>query len=153
MSYIEYSVHWKSIGWVGDPIQLLSPHLYADADLAGCPITERSTSGLFMAVRGPNSCFPIAFGCKRQGSCANCTAEAELTSMNYALRHCGLPSPLIWELLFPHFEALLCHEDNQAMIRICLTGNNPIMKYLSRTQRVSVAWLHERFMQEDLKLC
>merc|ERR1712079_413811 len=86
MSYIEYSVHWKSIGWVGDPINMLTPHLYADADLAGCPITERSTSGLFMAVRGPSTCFPIAFGCKRQGSCANSTPEAEITSMNYALR-------------------------------------------------------------------
>ena len=39
------------------------------------------------------------------------------------------------------------------MIRICITGNNPTMKYLSRTQRVSVAWLHERFMQQDLTLC
>ena len=82
MGYLEYTVHWKCMGWIGDPIEMLSPHLFADADLAGCPVTERSTSGLYMCVRGPNSCFPIAFGCKRQGACANSTAEAEATSMN-----------------------------------------------------------------------
>ena len=93
------------------------------------------------------------FGCKRQGACAVSTAEAELTSMNYALRHCGLPSLIVWQILLPAFQALYCHEDNQAMIRICQTGHNPTMRYLQHTQRISVAWLHERFSGGDLSLC
>ena len=101
MSYVECTLTWKTIGWVGDPLEEITPHLYADADLAGCPVTERSTSGYYMVARGPNTCFPIAFGCKRQGSSANCTAESELTSMNYAFRHCGRPSLTLWETLLP----------------------------------------------------
>ena len=97
MSYVDSTLNWKHIGWVGDPLEKITPHLFADADLAGCPVTERSTSGYYMVARGPNTCFPIAFGCKRQGSSANCTAESELNSMNYALRHCGLPSLTLWE--------------------------------------------------------
>ena len=44
MGYLSYSCHWRSMGWIGDPICMLTPHLFADADLAGCPVTERSTS-------------------------------------------------------------------------------------------------------------
>ena len=152
MSYVESTLTWKTIGWVGDPLEAVAPHLYADSDLGGCPVTERSTSGYYMVARGPNTCFPIAFGCKRQSSCANCTAESELTSMNYALRHCGLPSLTLWETLLPSFIYLLCHEDNQAMIRVCVTGRNPTMRYLSRTQGLNVGWLYERFQSPELEL-
>ena len=41
-------------------------------------------------------------------------------------------------------------EDNQAMIRVIETGKNPTMRYLHRTHRVSVAWLHEVFQGEHL---
>ena len=61
MCYVLGTLTWKSIGWVGDPLEDLHPHLYADADLAGCPVTERSTSGFYLVVRGPNTCVPIAF--------------------------------------------------------------------------------------------
>ncbi len=35
------------------------------------------------------------------------------------------------------------HEDNQAMIQIVKTGCNPTMRYVGRTHRISVSWLHE----------
>ena len=38
------------------------------------------------------------------------------------------------------------------MIRVCETGRNPTMRYLGRTHRVSVAWLHERFKSTDYDL-
>ena len=72
--------------------------------------------------------------------------------MNYALRHCGLPSITLWELLLPNFTTLVCHEDNQAMIRICETGRNPTMRYLSRTHGLCIAWLYERFQSSLLSL-
>jgi hypothetical protein len=34
-------------------------------------------------------------------------------------------------------------EDNQAMARVVEAGENPTMRHLQRTQRVSLAWLHE----------
>ena len=44
------------------------------------------------------------------------------------------------------------HEDNQAIIQCVKTGKNPTMRYLHRTHRVSVGWLHERFQGEQLDL-
>eukprot|EP00972_Heterocapsa_arctica_P078874 11632417-Heterocapsa_arctica.AAC.1 len=41
------------IGWVGDELTAVQPHLYADADFAGCVETQRSTCGYHFAIRGP----------------------------------------------------------------------------------------------------
>ena len=38
------------------------------------------------------------------------------------------------------------------MIRVCETGRNPTMRYLHRTHRVFVGWLHERFADPTLDL-
>ena len=38
------------------------------------------------------------------------------------------------------------------MIRICVTGRNPTMRYLSRTHRLNIAWLDERFQSSELQL-
>ena len=64
----------------------------------------------------------------------------------------GLPGLLMWETILPHKPGLLVHEDNQAMIRCVETGRNPTMRYLHRTHRVSVAWIHECFERKDMQL-
>ena len=38
------------------------------------------------------------------------------------------------------------------MIRAVETGRNPTMRYLARTHRVSVAWLHETFSRQNIGL-
>ncbi len=48
MCDIAHSLHLRQVGWVGDPVAALYPHLYADADLAGCTETLKSTSGAVM---------------------------------------------------------------------------------------------------------
>eukprot|EP00972_Heterocapsa_arctica_P031557 4647733-Heterocapsa_arctica.AAC.1 len=42
--YIHSSKHLRMIGWVGDRLSVVRPHLYADADFAGCVAAQRSTS-------------------------------------------------------------------------------------------------------------
>ena len=64
--------------------------------------------------------------------------------MDFAMRTVGLPSIGLWEVLLPHKHSLIVHDDNSAMIRVVETGWNPTMRYLHRTHRVSVAWLHEQ---------
>ena len=49
--YISSSLHLRMMGWVGDPISDIEPHLFADADLAGCTFTQRSTNGLHLLLR------------------------------------------------------------------------------------------------------
>ena len=66
------------------------------------------------------------------------------------MRTVGLPSWSLWQAILPHQHTLLVHEDNQAMLRVIETGRNPTMRYLHRTHRVSVAWLHERFQDPEV---
>ena len=150
--YIHSTCNYRLLGWIGDAPSKLQPHLFADADFAGCVETQRSTSGLHLALRGPNSCFPIAGVSKRQTCVSHSTPEAEMVSMDHALRHCGLPCLDLWHALLPHQPGLVVHEDNQAMIKIVETGRNPTMRYIGRTHGVSVAWLHETFKGDDLAL-
>ncbi len=152
MCYVHTSLHYRMVGWVGDKADQLQPHLFADADFAGCPESQRSTSGLHLAIRGPATCFPIAGASKRQTCVAFSTPEAELSAAAFALRMAGLPGLQLWDTLFERAVVLLFHEDNQAMIRVCLTGRNPTMRYLERTQRVVVASLYEYFCLACIEL-
>ena len=43
----------------------------------------------------------------------------------------------------------MLHDDNQLLTRMLETVKNPMMHYLHRTHRVSVAWLHEKFQRAD----
>ena len=148
MSYINSTLHHRMVGWIGDPLDCIQPHLFADADFAGCVETLRSTSGVHLALRGAHTCFPIAAGSKRQGCVSHSTPEAELVSMDYGMRAIGLPARSLWEVLLPHEHKLIVHEDNQAMLQVVNTGRNPTMRYLHRTHRVSVRWLYERFKDD-----
>ena len=75
-----------------------------------------------------------------------------MVSMDYALRHYGIPSLSLWDVVLRRQAVMKIHEDNQAMIRVMETGRNPTMKYLHRTHRVSVAWLHEIYESEQVEV-
>ena len=140
------------VGWVGDDPSQLRPHLFADANFAGCELTQRSTSGLHLVIRGPRTCFPIAGQSKRQTCVSHSTPEAEIVAADFALRLVGLPALDLWHKILPHCPSLLFHEDNQAMIVVVKSGRNPTMRFIGRTHGVSVAWLHERCLAPGLQL-
>ena len=136
--YINSSKHLRMIGWVGDDLSALQPHLFADADFAGCTATQRSTSGYHFAIRGPNTCFPITGVSRRQTCVSHSTPEAEIVSADLALRHCGLPSFALWWTLLPQKPKLVFHEDNQTMIRVMrLVAIPPCVTLLERTVSLS----------------
>ena len=60
LSYIQTTQNYRLVGWVGDTLDKIQPHLFADADLAGDPLTLRSTSGAHLCLRGPHTPFPIS---------------------------------------------------------------------------------------------
>merc|ERR1711920_794253 len=64
--YIWTTKHYRLVGFVGDGADVISPHLFADADFAGDKRTMRSTSGVHLAIRGPNTYFPLHGASKRQ---------------------------------------------------------------------------------------
>ena len=73
-------------------------------------------------LRGPHTSFPIAGYSQRQGCVSHSTPEAELIALDSALRKLGVPGLLIWDTILPKAPALICHDDNQPMIRVLQTG-------------------------------
>ena len=145
VSYIDSTGDASQVGWIADPLDSLQLMLYADADFAGCVNTQRSTTGVYLSVRGPRSCWPILGLSKRQGCVSNSTPEAEMVATSHALRVVGCPGLELWQQLLPHAPKMRFLEDNQAMLQCVKTGRNPTMRHLPRTHRVSVGWLHERY--------
>ena len=77
MCYVHHTKHWRTVGWVGDPMDDVRLALYADADFAGCVDSLRSTSGGHLNIQGPNTRFPLSGSSKRQGCVSHSTPEAE----------------------------------------------------------------------------
>ena len=99
MCYVKSTVDYVYVGWVGDPVEKIRLHLFSDADFAGCQTTNKSTTGVYMALEEPNTCFPISTVSKKQGCVSYSTPEAELVAGAFALRQCGYPGIVIWERL------------------------------------------------------
>ena len=132
----------KLFGWVGNKLDDLFPHLFADANHAGCFLTQRSTSGMYLCVRGSQTCFPISCSVKRQGSTALSTSDAETIAAQYALKIAGLPFLTLWKAVAIQAQQVLnFHEDNQAMIKLMKSGQNTHMRYLDRVHGVAIAVL------------
>ena len=145
MSYIAATTQKQLVGYVGESLSSVRPHMFADADLAGCPESQRSTSGVFYTAIGPNTRFPLAAVSKRQGSVSQSTPEAELVALNHGLRTVAIPAADLWELVAPGAK-LICHEDNEVAIRVCRSGRNQTMRHLGRVHGVTIAWLHEQYL-------
>ena len=150
VSYIQCTHDYFLTGWIGDKFVEIDPHLFSDADFAGCGASLKSTSGAFLVLRGKNSSFPISASSKRQGCISHSTMEAEVVAADAALRALGLPILTIWEKVTRRPARLFFHEDNKAVLDIMKSGRNPTMRYVSRTQGVSMKWLHEVYQRENI---
>ena len=65
----------------------------------------------------------------------------------------GIPAVEFWSQVLERPDLkLYFHEDNTTMIRVMETGRNFQMRYTTRTQRLPIAWMHERFKADDLVL-
>jgi hypothetical protein len=144
IKYVHSTYHLRQVGWVGDGLSDLAPHLYADADLAGDADTQRSTSGVHLAICGPHTNFPLCGISKRQSCVSSSTPEAEIVCGHFAHKSVLLPALDLWEVLLPKGFTSVFHEDNHAMIQVIKTGRNPTTRHLHRVHRISVARLHER---------
>ena len=144
IEYINSTLHYRLVGWVGDPKHMLEVALYADADFAG-DISNKSTSGIALLIQGPDTRFMMSTKSTRQSCTSHSSTESEIVAADVALRTVGLPALNLWDTLFGREVKCVFHEDNEAMIRVCKSGRNPTMRHLGRTHRVSVSWLYERF--------
>ena len=152
MSYIHSTYHLRMTGWVGDDACGVSPHIFADADFAGDAKTSRSTSGVHLALLGPNTVFPLTGQPKKQGCVSHSTPEAEVVAADHALRIAGIPCLDLWDTVLDEPVTLDFHEDNETAITAMRYGYSPAMRHLGRTHGVCIRWLSERFKQESYRL-
>ena len=144
ISYINTSRNYVLEGYVGDRAEDLKLSLYSDADFAGCKVTMRSTSGVYLVLSGPNTFYPIMALSRKQVCVSHSTPEAEMVAANLALRAIGLPALNLWDTILQRRTELTLMEDNTATIQIMLTGKTPMLRHLSRTHGVNLQWVHER---------
>ena len=146
--YIKSTLNLKMYGWIGDKKKDLELVLYCDADLAGDRNDAKSTSGVFMCLVGPTSFMPLAAVSKKQTSVSKSTPEAEIVAIDHGLAKHAIPALSLWENILGKEMIIRLMEDNSAACRIVITGRNPSMRRMSRTQRIDVAWLNERFVEK-----
>ena len=142
VAYIKSTLHFRQYGWVGDPANEIQPHGYTDADFAGCARTLRSTTGIQFHMEGPHTCFPIAASSKRQPHVCDSTPAAELSALHTLLKLVAIPFTDIAEKILPCVKGVI-HEDNTTAIQAIKTGKNQTMKFLPRSNGVSIQMLHE----------
>jgi hypothetical protein len=90
--YINTTQYHKMIGWCGDSADLLEFKVYADAGFAGCDRTLRSTTGVTLAVEGPNSKMILNAVSRGQTVVSHSTPEAEIVAADHAMRQEGMPT-------------------------------------------------------------
>ena len=86
---------------------------------------------------------PQGYQMKTQKSTSEATAEAELASLSTGLKTTGIPRLDLRETILGRELILIVREDNEAAMKIVAKGYSPSVRYLWRTRRLSVSWLHE----------
>lgn len=87
-------------GWIGDSIDALRLTLYVDADFASDLRTSKSTSGAYLCLVSPQPFFPIISACKTQGCVSQSSTEAEIVSLEHAMRSEALPLITRWDTMY-----------------------------------------------------
>ena len=152
ISYINCSAQYRQVGFIGDPPEDLYLGLYTDADFAGDRRDSKSTSGVYIVIRGPHYFFPLGAVSKKQTVCAHSTPEAEIVAAYTSVRTEGVPALDLWETILGRCPDLYLFEDNQATCRIISTGKFPTLRHVKRMHGVSVSWLHDAYNTGVFKL-
>jgi hypothetical protein len=112
---------------------------------SACLRTMRSTTGVALAVEGPNARMVAQGVTKRQTAVSHSTPDSEIVAADYAMRAEGMPALTLMETILERKVNLCMMEDNEAMIRICHSGKNPTMRCLNCARNVGVSWPMEVF--------
>ena len=96
MRYIHNSYELRLVGFVGDPVTNINVSLFADADFAGDVISQKSTTGIHLALNGRYTYYPLHGLSGKQTAVSYSTPEAELIAASRGHLKVTLPSLDIW---------------------------------------------------------
>ena len=116
--YVNSSLDLHLKGHIGGSFDTLALSLYSDADFAGDEEPSKSTTGIFMALTGPNIFFPLNGVSKKQTCVSHSTPEAEIVAANAAVRLEGLPVLQLWDIVLERKVIATLLENNQATMQI-----------------------------------
>ena len=103
ISYLHFTQDWVQTCWVGDHPSDCHLALYADASFAGDLKDSKSTTGAFLCLVGPKTFVPITWICKKHGAVSHSSSEAEVISLDAAVRTEGIPALILWEQIVELF--------------------------------------------------
>ena len=98
LSYVKGTLSLRQWAWHHSQAEALQVHVFADADFAGCPQSQRSTTGVSVQVGSARSLLPVISYSKRQQCVSHSTAEAEIVALDSAIRLHALPVLSLWQL-------------------------------------------------------
>ena len=79
------------------------------------------------------------------------TPEAEIVSIDRGLCKHALPALSLWEAILAKKMTVASMEDNTAACRVVITVCNPSVRHMSRTQRIDVEGLNERYVEKTFR--
>ena len=152
MSYLNDRSDDVLTGFVADPPELLKLGLFADSDFAGDRSDFKSTSGVFLALVGPQTFFPLTWASRKQTIASHSSVEAEIVALASALRLEGIPALDLWEKILGRVPEVIVYEDNQSAATLVKTGKFPKLRHVARLHGVSISWLHSCYRRGMFKL-
>ena len=108
--------------------------------------TGKSTTGFctFIADLHGNKML-VDWGSKLQTGVASSTPDAELAAVQRSTCRSSIPIQILMEEIFG-FECPISHfEDNQPSITSIKNGASQNLRYMKKTQRISIPFLHDIF--------
>ena len=149
MCYLYHTLDHCLSMTVGDFADKWEIKLFSDADLAKCPFTKRSTSGIYAEITGPNTVAPVVGHSSKQGSMSESTPEAELVAAAKAIRSSGIPLLDLLEAILGRKVTLTSFEDNEATEAIIKNGYSPALRHMGRVHGVSIGRVHECYYGDE----
>ena len=124
---------------------------WPDADLAGDKLfSSKSTSGRFIEIVGANGRgMPLHWATNKQTGTALSTSDAETVSLRDCIKMEALAIQSFFSMVLGRPIVLRVMEDNTTCITAVDKGYSQAMRYLPRTQRTSLGFLHEVFHEID----
>ena len=150
MCYLYGSKDFCLTGVIADPQETLVLACYTDADHCSSQEDTKSSSGMFMCLEGPNSCWPLSWSSRKQSATARSTTEAEMISLGSGLFSEAIPMQEFLEQVFDRKVELRCYQDNAAVIQIVEAGYSPKLKHMNKTFRINLGSIYECFKEDKM---
>ena len=119
--------------------------VYSDDDWAGCPDTQKSTSG-YAVFLGDNL---VSWSSKRQNAVSRSSAEAEYRAIANAVAEVSWLRQLLVELHVPLRRTTLVYCDNNSTVYM---SSNPVQHQRTKHVEIDLHFVRERVATGDVRV-